>query len=254
MLLCGVKTDAQIISTFAGNGMLGHTGDGGPATAAKIIPEYLALDGFGNIYISEGYYIRKINPSGIITTIAGTGTGGFTGDGGLAVGAMINNVWEIASDATGNVYIADHNNSRIRKINTSGIITTIAGNGAGYSGDLVAATATGVGSPTGVAVDGAGNIYIASPVTERVRKVNTLGIITTIAGTGTSGVTGDGGPATAAEIYNPEAVWADALGNVYFVENCGCRIRKIDTSGIITTVAGNGTAGYYGNGIPCHHC
>ena len=185
---------AQIITTVAGSSL---KGDGGPATAANLAnPVGVVQDGTGNLYIadSQNHRIRKVATNGIITTIAGTGSYGFSGDGGAATAANLANPAGVALDGSGNLYIADSQNHRIRKVATSGIITTVAGTGvAGYGGDGAAATAATLNNPVGVAVDGMGNVYIADALNHCIRKVSTSGIITTVAGTGTAGFSGDGG-------------------------------------------------------------
>jgi len=241
-----------IITTVAGTGTAGYSGDGGAATAAMLNrPVSVTVDSSGNMYIGDRYNnrIRRVNTSGIITTVAGTGTAGYSGDGGAATAANLNNPIGVAIDSTANMYIADYFNNRIRKVNTSGIITTIAGTGtAGYSGDGGAATAARIDGPYGVAIDSSGNMYIADTNNHRIRKVNTSGIITTVAGTGTAGYSGDGGAATAARIYSPYGVTIDSTGNMYIADGTDNRIRKVNSSGIISTVAGTGTAGYSGDG------
>jgi len=241
-----------IISTVAGNGALGYSGDGGAATAAQLSsPHRVTVDSSGNIYIADtgNYRIRKVNTSGIISTVAGNGTQGYSGDGGAATAAQINNPYGVAVDSAGNIYIADNGNKRIRKVNTSGIISTVAGNGTGgYLGDGGVATAAQLNNPYGVTVDNNGNIYIADTSNRRIRKVNTSGIISTVAGNGTAGYSGDGGAATAAQLNNPYGVTVDNSGNIYIADTSNRRIRKVNTSGIISTVAGNGTAGYSGDG------
>ena len=184
-----------------------------------------------------------------IITIAGTGSLGYSGDGAPATSAQFQGPWGIASDNTGNLYVADCNNHRVREIDTMGIIRTIAGNGiGGYSGDGGQATAAQLADAAGIAVDGSGNLYIADEDNNCIRKVNSSGIITTIAGNGAGGYFGDGGPATLAELYHPTSVCIDGLGNVYIGDITNARIRKVDTSGIITTFAGNGIGGYSGDG------
>ena len=244
----------NIITTCAGNNVSGFSGDGGPATAAKLYaPTSVIVDNTGNIIFCDeaNYRIRKINTSGIITTIAGTGIYGFSGDGGQATAAQFFNPEAIVSDGAGNLFIADRDNNRIRKINTSGIISTIAGNGtAGFSGDGGPATAAELYSPIGVATDTAGNVFIADGK-NAIRKVSSAGIITTVAGMGgVFGFSGDGGPATAAKITVPGSVSVDAAGNIYFTDIFNNRVRKVDASGVISTVVGTGVAGYSGNGVP----
>jgi len=252
---CGIPASAQIINTIAGSGTHGSAGDGSSALTAQFkYPQGVAVDGAGNVYVCDNANskVRKISTSGIITTFAGTGVGGDTGDGGPATAAKCLPM-AIAADAAGNVYIADYQNNKIRKVNTSGIITTIAGTGFGGlygDGDGGAATAAKLNTPRGIAVDAAGNVYIAEELNHAVRKISTSGIITTIAGTGTYGYSGDGGPATAAKIDHPWGLAVDAAGNVYVSDNFSYSIRKISTSGIITTVAGIGAYSSAGNNGP----
>ncbi len=241
-----------MITTFAGNGVAGYSGDGGVATAANLsLPTGVAVDGSGNVYIADesNQRIRKVSPSGIITTYAGTGAVGNLGDGGPATAAQFYGPSAVATDATGNLYISDQNNNRVRKVNPSGYISAFAGTGvAGFTGDGGPATNAKLNSPRGLLVDGAGNVYISDNLNNCVREVNTAGIITTIAGYGTSGYSGDGGPATAATLNGPQGLAIDATGNMYIAESGNQRIRKILTTGIITTYAGNGSVGYGGDG------
>lgn len=238
------------ISTFAGIGSLGFYGDGGTATSAELFYPYsTTVDAAGNVYIADidNERIRMVNTGGIISTFAGNGTQGFSGDGGAATAAEINQPTEVYADAAGNIYISG--NSRIRIVNTSGIISTFAGNGAtGFYGDGGHATAAEFNTVGGVTQDPAGNIYIADGNNNRIRMVNTSGIISTFAGSGTPGYNGDGGPATAYELNYPVSVSADAAGNVYIGDYFNNRVRKVNTSGVISTFAGNGTAGFSGDG------
>ena len=244
----------EVMTTLAGNGfgylLGGYSGDGGPATAAQLNqPLGVAVDNSGNVYVADRYNsrIRKIDASGIITTIAGGGTGGL-GDGGPATNAGLSNPNGVAIDNAGNIYISDGGHSRIRKVNTSGIISTVAGNGSGwYTGDGVAAIAASL-FVGGIALDGAGNLYIVDQGNNRIRKVNSSGIISTIAGNGTSGYSGDGGAATDAKLYQPSSVAIDASGNIFIADMANYRVRKVNTSGIISTYAGNGTYGFAGDG------
>ena len=247
-------TTSGIITTIAGNGTPGFGGDGSAATAAQLdYPRAVAIDGSGNIFISDNgnFRIRKVTPTGTISTIAGTSVAGFSGDGGPATIAQLNDPGTIAVDLSGNVIIADQLNNRIRMVTPSGTISTIAGTGvAGYMGDGSAATAAQLNQPSGVAVDGSGNVYIADFMNHVIRKINTSGIITTVAGTGTAGYFGDCAAATAAQLANPSAVAADGAGNIYITDEINHAIRKVNTGGIISTYAGNGTSGYSGDGGP----
>jgi len=252
-----LQINAQIISTVVGNGLATYAGDGGQATSAELtLPMSVTTDAVGNIYIADygNSSLRKVNTSGIITTIAGNGVEGFSGDGGQATAAQLDSLTGVTVDAAGNIYITDTYNNRIRKINTLGIITTIAGNGTiGYSGDGGQATNAQLNLPiSSVAIDAAGNIYIADLNNSCVRKINTSGIISTITGNNFIGInggfSGDGGQATAAALSNVAAVTFDAAGNLYISDSNNNRIRKIDVSGIITTIAGNGGYGLNGDG------
>ena len=230
------------ISTVAGTGTSGFSGDGGAATAAQLhFPYGVALDGSGNLYIADrdNQRIRKVDTAGVISTVAGSSTtGAFSGDGGAATDARLNNPWDVALDGSGNLYIADRDNNRIRKVDSSGNITSVAGNGtSGFSGDGAAATAAQLNSPWDVALDGSGNLYIADTSNHRIRKVDSSGNISTVAGTGTSGFSGDGAAATAARLRTPQAVALDGSGNLYIADRGNRRIRKVDSSGVISTVA-----------------
>jgi NHL repeat len=223
-------------------------GDGCPATNASLsTPNAIAVDSTGILYIADNnnFRIRKVS-AGVIATVAGNGTMGFSGDGGPATSAQIGYSVGVAVDSAGNLYLVD-NYTRIRKV-SSGVITTVAGNGTGgYSGDGVPATSASI-SPWGVAVDGAGSLYIADFSNNRVRKVSG-GIITTVAGTGVSGFSGDGGPATSAQISYATSVAVDSTGNLYIGDAGNYRIRKV-AGGIISTIAGNGLYSYSGDGGP----
>ena len=220
-----------IISTVAGNGAPWFSGDGGSATSASVCqPTGVAVDAAGNLYIADygNHRIRGVSPSGIISTVAGSGTQGFSGDGGPATSASLNYPGSVAVDAAGNLYIADSQNDRIRKVSASGIISTVAGNGAlGFSGDGGPASSASLLLPGGVAVDAAGNLYIADSQNDRIRKVSASGIISTVAGSGAQGFSGDGGPATSALLYGPFGVAVDAAGDLYIGDFHNYRIRKV---------------------------
>ncbi|MGO0063287.1 cadherin-like beta sandwich domain-containing protein [Brevibacillus fluminis] len=234
------------ISTYAGTGTAGYSGDNGPATSAQLnTPTRVAVDSSGNLYIAvrANNAIRKIDTSGKITTVAGTGAAGYGGDGGPATSAQLNFPDGVEVDKDGNIYIADSFNHRVRKVDTTGKITTVAGTGtAGYGGDGGPATEAQLKDPTGVAVDNDGNLYIADYENHRIRKVDTTGKITTVAGTGTRGFSGDGGAAASAELNYPGDVAVDSVGNLYISDQENRRIRKVDTSGMISTVAGGGVS------------
>lgn len=290
------------IYPIAGTGAGGYSGDGGKATAATLsAPTGLVLDRAGNLYVADSgnHRIRKIARDGTITTIAGTGSGGFSGDGGPATSAQLFSPTALAFDGAGNLYVADSGNNRVRRIGTDGRITTVAGNGvqdqspdgtpaleaalnvplgvavgpsgrlyiveedrvltiagdgtiqtvagalysSGYNGDNVAASSALLDSPTGIAVDAAGNVYISDTDNQRLRKVTTDGIIHTIAGTGAEGFTGDGGAATGAQLGGPYGLAVGSDGSVYVADHGNHRIRKILPDGTIITVAGGGDSG-----------
>ncbi|NDC43429.1 MAG: hypothetical protein EBZ77_18090, partial [Chitinophagia bacterium] len=241
------------ISTYAGVGY-GYSGDGGPASAARFTNLIDVLgDGRGNLYVvdNSNQRIRKINSSGIVSTFAGTGRAGYSGDGGPATAAQIRDPNRLGIDPFGNVYIADANNNVIRKVDTNGIITTVAGNTTGsFAGDGGQATAASLHTPLGVGFDIAGNMYIADAGNNRIRKVAPNGIISTFAGYGTAGYTGDGGAATAAAIDYPNGITVDRNCNVYFADWNRNVVRKITYNGYISTVVGTNVAGFAGDGGP----
>jgi len=239
-----VSSGGSIISAV-GSGTIGFSGDGGPAAGAQLKnPAGVALDAAGNLYIADqgNYRVREVSADGIITSIAGNGTKSFSGDGGLAARARLLYPVGMAVDRTGNVYIADTANNRVRRISSNGIIVTVAGGGTAGLGDGGPATSAQLKNPVGVALDAAGNLYIADQVNYRVRKVSASGIIITVAGNGTQGFSGDGGPATSAQLYYPTGVAVDGAGNLYIADSGNNRVRKV-SSGVITTVAGGGTGG-----------
>jgi len=245
-----------IMTTLAGNGTCCFTGDGGPATGAQLqAPFALAVDLAGNLFVADiyGSRIRKISPAGIISTIAGDGTYGFSGDGGPAINGQLYYPSGVAVDGSGNVFIADYVNRRIRKISIDGTMTTFAGGGSAQ-GDGGPAKNAQLFAPLGVTVDGSGNVFIADEYSG-IRKVSPDGIITTVAGGGTIwGAGADGGPATSAAIL-PLGVTINSSGSasfidLSFIDGYTSRIRRVSSDGIITTVAGNGAYGFSGDGGP----
>jgi trimeric autotransporter adhesin len=263
MFFVGSTAHGQYITTIAGNDTSGFSGDGGPAQAAKLSnPTSAWPDTHGNLYISDGLNgrIRKVSAAGIITSIAGNGTHTFSGDGGPALMAGIYLASSVEADTAGNIYIGEQPPSgnpygaRVRKIShgiddTTFIITTIAGGGCpGYCGDGGPATAAGLENVCAIAIDKAGNVYTVDNVNNRIRKVNSAGVITTMGGTGTAGYSGDSGPATAAQFSGPVGVAVDYSGNIYISDGYNNRIRKVNTAGMITTIAGTGAAGFSGDG------
>jgi uncharacterized protein (TIGR03437 family) len=246
-------TRSGIITAFAGSGQLGSSGDGGQAaTASMNEPRGVAVDAAGNVYISDSqnHRIRKVTPAGIISTFAGTGDEDYGGDGGPAAAAKLNFPVGVVVDASGDLYIADTNNHRIRKVAAStGTITTVAGSGApGFSGDGGQAISAKLNSPAGVTVDSAGNLFIVDQGNHRVRKVALDGTISTVAGTGTAGFNGDNISAVTAHLNQPRLLTVDAAGNLYIADQSNHRIRKVSTNGTISTIAGTGTSGAGGEG------
>ncbi len=234
LFLCASFADAQILAT----------------SVPLILPSAIAYDAAGNLYIAEtgSHVIRKVDTTGKITTVAGTGTQGFSGDGGPAAAALLDSPQGLAFGG-GNLFIADTHNHRIRKLNlATGQITTIAGSTAGFSGDNGPATAAQLNLPTALALDGSNNLYIADTRNHRIRRVNlSSGTITTVAGNGTQGFSGDGGPATAAAVDSPNGIAIDANQNLYLADTHNQRVRKITAAtGTITTIAG-AAAGFSGD-------
>jgi len=250
--------ESRVVTTVAGTGALGFSGDGSLAAQAMLkAPEDVAVAADGTLYIADTYNarIRKVSPDGIITTVAGTGVSGFSGDGGLATQAMFSYTWSISVAADSSLYIADWRNHRIRKISPDGIITTVVGSGVpafsggGFSGDGGLATQALLKFPTDIAVAADGSLYIADASNRRIRKVSPDGIITTVAGTGVRGFSGDGGLATQAALSYPCGISVAADGSLYIADASNNRIRKVSPDGIITTVAGGNGPGFNGSGF-----
>ena len=247
LLLIPFFIKAQTITTYAGGGVgggLDGVGDGLYKDSA-IIPDPVGcfFDKLGNCYIASslgGNRIRKIDTFGVITSFAGNGIGGYNGDGGLAIYAQLNFPDASAFDSSGNLYISDGQNNKIRKVDKiSGIITTIAGtDSAGYNGDNILATQAWLNAPGDICFDKKGNLYIADGQNNRIRRINSLGIITTFAGNGIYGLSGDGGPATSAQLWLPWGLACDDSGNIYISDQGNFRIRKVNTFGTIRDVRG----------------
>ncbi len=244
---------------IAGSGNRGFSGDGGPATAANLAyPSDVAVDALGNVFVSDtgNHRIRMIASDGVITTFAGTGTPGGVGDGGPALSAQL--LWPrgLVFDVDGNLYVADQGNRRVRRIDTDGIIQSVAGTGEpGSDGDGGPALAAKLNNPEGLALDAAGNLFISDPNSSRVRKISLDGVIQTVAGSGVRGFGGDGGQATAAQLDMPSGLAVGLDGTLYIADYGNHRIRSVAPGGIIQSYAGSGKVGqggggHYGDGGP----
>jgi trimeric autotransporter adhesin len=250
-----LATGTGLITTFAGNGTAGYAGDNGPATNAELqAPCGEAIDSAGNLFIADSgnNVIRKVTPAGVITTVAGNNTTGYSGDNGLATSASLYTPTAVLVDSSGNLFIADSRNNRVREVAAAtGVITTIAGTGtSGYTGDNGSATNATLNLPQSVVEDSIGNLYIADTGNNVVREVSTAGTITTMAGNGTAGYSGDAGPAASASLNQPYAIVFDGSGNLYIADAANNLIRVVSRAGIIDSVAGNNTAGFSGDGGP----
>jgi serine/threonine-protein kinase len=241
------------VTPVAGTGATGFAGDGGPATAAQLNgPGSVARDPAGDWYVTDAlnFRVRKITPDGKITTVVGTGTKGFSGDGGPAAAAQINGVEGIAIGDDGSLYLPDYENQRLRKVTPNGIITTIAGTGTkGYAGTPTPATSAALDGPNGVVIADDGTIYLSNLGSDTVQKIDKNGTLSTVAGINQDGYSGDGGPASSAKLSVP-AIALDGDGTLYISDYGSNRIRKVSPQGIITTIAGTGTAGKDGDGGP----
>jgi sugar lactone lactonase YvrE len=245
----------NMLWTAAGTGSTTYPGDGNQSVASGMnTPWGVAIDDQGRVFYADSaaHVVRRINTSGTVTTVAGTGTSGSTGDGGQATSARLNAPVRLAFDAAGNLYIADSGNNKIRKVTVStGVITTVAGTGtAGNTGDGGQATSARLRTPYDVAFGPDGSMYIADRANHRIRKVSTSGVITTVAGSGQAGYNGDEITATSARLNTPYGVDVDADGNLYIADYDNERVRLVDTSGNIHTFAGTGVATIDGDGGP----
>jgi sugar lactone lactonase YvrE len=258
-----VRPDGTI-ATIAGTGQFGFSGDGGPATSAQLKPQCgandpagLAVDAAGDVFVADtgNNRVRMINPAGIITTVAGTGVSAFGGDGGPATAAQLSDPTGLAVSPQGTLYIADANNHRVRAVAPGGTITTVAGNGipgcnaCSAQGEGGPATGAELYAPVGLAVDGHGDLLIADWIDDRVFSVSPAGIITTLAGEThpnnlAGGFSGDGGPATGAELDGPAALAVDGHGSVYIADSINDRVRVVATDGTISTYAGDGSRSF----------
>ncbi|OKH96168.1 RICIN domain-containing protein [Streptomyces uncialis] len=248
-----VTTDGKI-STVAGTGVAGYRGDNGPAVSAQLnCPREVTVDSAGTLYITDAsnHRVRKVTADGNISTVAGTGVAGSGGDGGPATSAQLNKPHGLAVDSSGTLYIAEFGNHRVRKVTADGNISTVAGTGvAGSGGDGGLATSAQLKGMYAVAVDSTGTLYISDGGNHRVRKVTADGTISTVAGNGTAGSGGDGGPAASAQLNKPYGIAVDSSGTLYISEYGNHRVRKVTADGNIDTVVGNGTAGFDGDGGP----
>ena len=253
---CIRKVSGGKISTVAGicASAGAYSGDGGSATAAYLnAPTALAFDQSGNLYVADllNHVVRRFAPGGSISTFAGAGQAGFNGDGGSATATDLNQPFGLAVDASNNVYIADSQNHCVRVVTADGNINVVAGTPAvsGYSGDGGPARQAKLNQPLGIALDNAGNLYIADAGNNVIRMVSPGGTISTIAGNHAGGFSGDGGPATSAQMNKPEAVAVDAAGAVYFSDFFNNRVRQV-VNGVVNTIAGASSSGYAGDGGP----
>lgn len=248
------------LATVAGTGTAGFSGESGPAREMQLFnPVLMTADAVGNLYVAEFVTnrVRKITPDGLLETVAGSGpatdgAGAFRGDGGPATAARLNGPAGLAVDAEGSLYIADGLNRRVRRVDPGGTITTVAGGGARPPADAeeIPAIEVRLGRPMDVAVDAVGNLYVADFELHRIFRIDRRGLLKTVAGTGRAGDAGDNGPAARAELRQPIQVAVDSAGSLFIADSANYRVRKVAPDGTITTVAGNGTPRYTGEGGP----
>ena len=251
-----VNQSTGVITTVAGNGIDGYSGDGAAAIGAELdFPCAVAVDALGHVFIADSGndVVREVDLStGLISTVAGNGTSGYSGDGAAATTAQLGYPTGVAVDAAGSLFIADRGNNVIRAVDLStGVISTVAGNGtSGYSGDGAAAGSAQLSGPSGVAVDAAGNLFVADSGNNVVREVDlSTGLISTVAGNGSGGYSGDGGEATRAELNDPAAIAADSAGDLFLGDSLDNALREVDAAtGLIHTIAGNGAGNDSGDG------
>ena len=245
---------APTLELLAGTGVPGYLGDAGPVVDAQLDqPMGVAVDAAGNVLVADlSNRIRKITPDGVITTVAGSGIAGFAGDGGPATDAQLNHPTGVIVDATGGILVADQHNNRIRRVDASGTITTVAGTGfAGHRvGDGGPALQAELNLPTTLALDAQGDILIAEMGERLVRRIDPEGTITTIAGDGASGYDGDNKPATEASLTKPTGLAVTPTGDVLIADQGDQRVRRVDPSGVIHTIAGTGLELSTGDGGP----
>ena len=246
------------LTVVAGTGNGGFRGDGGPAgEAALFAPHGLAFDTEGRLVIADtfNHRVRRIDLRGVITTVAGTGTAGYAGDGGPATAASLNGPQDVAVDRGGAILIADSYNAVVRRIDPGGVITTFAGSEPGLSGDGGPAIKAQLNLPTAVSVSADGSVYVSDAANSRIRRIATDGTIQTVtgygggSGLGGAGYGGDGGPADKAKAFSAMGLFSDAAGNLYISDSGNNRVRVV-RNGIITTIAGTGAGGFGGDGGP----
>jgi DNA-binding CsgD family transcriptional regulator/ribosomal protein S11 len=243
-------TGGPAIQTIAGTGAQASSADGSPALSTSLDhPAALAIDASGAVLFIDGNRVRRVTAQPTIVTVAGSGDAGFAGDGGAAISARFDSPQALAVASDGSIFIADTLNNRIRRVDPQGIVTTVAGSGEpGFSGDDGPAVTARLNAPSGVAIGFLHHVLIADTGNNRIREISSTGVITTIAGTGDPGYVGDGGPATSADLNSPQGIAVDAEDDLFIVDTLNDRIRKVDVNGLITTVAGNGTRGFAGDG------